>query len=159
WLRHLPTSDVMARQTRVMGAFDHMRQARKPVDLHRVAAIQALDTALGADRRQLVKQYVENVDGAPRVADRAWQVAQEMSQGFVSASQTALNRRRPEPSNPRWKPLLPHIFTRLLHYHGSDAKLRVFRHERWIPAKWTSLHQLYGHAAELGVARVPVSLP
>ena len=34
--------------------------------------------------------------------------------------------------------MLPLLFARLLHFHGTDAKLRVFRHERWIPAKWTN---------------------
>ena len=159
WLRHLPPLDVTARQHHVMGAFDSMRQSRRPMDLSRVAAIQALDTALGADRRQLTKQYVENIDAQPRNADRAWQAAQEMSQGFVYAYQTALECGLSDLSNPRWRPMIPHIFTRLLHYHGSDAKLRVFRHERWIPAKWTSVHQLYARAAELGVMRTPVALP
>jgi hypothetical protein len=55
--------------------------------------------------------------------------------------------------------VIPHLFARLLHYHGTDAKLRVFRHERWIPAKWTGLHQLFARASELGVHRVPVALP
>src|SRR5258705_423330 len=92
WLRHLPTLDVMARQHRVMGIFDEMRQSRRTIDFNRVAAIQFLDTALGADRRQMIKQYVENVDRAARVADRAWQAAQELSQGFVYAYQASLER-------------------------------------------------------------------
>ena len=152
WLRHLPTQDVIARQHHVMRAFDGMRQSRRPVDLNRVAAIQFLDTALGADRRQLIKQYVENIDRAARVADRAWQAAQELSQGFVYAYQTTLERALADGANPRWKSVIPQLFARLLHYHGTDAKLRVFRHERWIPAKWTGLHQLYARAPELGVA-------
>src|SRR5512147_230498 len=147
WLRHLPTLDVMAKQHHVMGVFDGMRQSRRPIDLNRVAAIQFLDTALGADRRQLIKQYVENIDRAARVADRAWQAAQELSQGFVYAYQASLERALAELANPRWKGVIPHLFARLLHYHGTDAKLRVFRHERWIPAKWTGLHQLYARAA------------
>jgi hypothetical protein len=159
WLRHLPTQDVIARQHHVMRVFDGMRQSSRPTDLNRVAAIQFLDTALGADRRQLVKQYVENIDRSTRVADRGWQAAQEMSQGFVYAYQTALERALAEGSNPRWKQLIPQVFARLLHYHGTDAKLRAFRHERWIPAKWTNLHQLYAKAIELGVARVAAALP
>ena len=55
--------------------------------------------------------------------------------------------------------MIPQVFARLLHYHGTDAKLRSFRHERWIPAKWTNLHQLYARAVELGVVRVAVALP
>jgi len=159
WLRHLPTLDVMARQHQVMGVFDGMRQSSRPLDLNRVAAIQFLDTALGADRRQLIKQYVESVDRATAIADRAWQAAQELSQGFVYAYQASLERALVELANPRWKAALPALFARVLHYHGTDAKLRMFRHERWIPAKWTGLHQLYARASELGVDRVAVSLP
>jgi cyclic-di-GMP-binding protein len=159
WLRHLPTQDVIARQHHVMRIFDGMRQSSRPMDLHRVAAIQFLDTALGADRRQLVKQYVENIDRSARVADRGWQAAQEMSQGFVYAYQTALEQALADTSNPRWKPMVPQVFARLLHYHGTDAKLRAFRHERWIPAKWTNLHQLYARATELGIVKTAVALP
>src|SRR5436190_21157835 len=159
WLRHLPTLDVMARQHRVMGIFDEMRQSRRPIDFNRIAAIQFLDTALGADRRQMIKQYVDSVDRAARIADRAWQAAQELSQGFVYAYQASLERALSDAGNPRWKAVMPQIFARLLHFHGTDAKLRVFRHERWIPAKWTGLHQLYARAAELGVNRVAVALP
>lgn len=159
WLRHLPTLDVMARQHRVMGIFDEMRQSRRTIDFNRIAAIQFLDTALGADRRQMIKQYVENVDRSARVADRAWQAVQELSQGFVYAYQTSLERALGDVANPRWKSVMPPLFARLLHYHGTDAKLRVFRHERWIPAKWTGLHQLYARASELGVDRVAVALP
>jgi len=159
WFRQLPAQDVIARQHHVMRAFDGMRQSRRPVDLSRIAAIQFLDTALGADRRQLLKQFVENIDRSARLADRAWQASQEMSQGFIYAYQTALESVLEDPGNPRWKPVIPQLFTRLLHFHGTDAKLRVFRHERWIPAKWLSLHQLYARAGELGVERVQVALP
>ena len=55
--------------------------------------------------------------------------------------------------------MIPQLFARLLHYHGTDAKLRAFRHERWIPRKWTNLHQLYARAIELGVARVAGRAP
>src|ERR1700704_6504310 len=99
WLRQLPTLDVIGRQQHVMRAFDGMRQARKGADPNRVAAVEFLDSALGADRRQLIKQYVD-----------------------------------------------------------TDAKLRVFRYERWIPAKWMELHKLYMRSTELGVERVLVAL-
>ena len=158
WLRQLPTLDVIGRQQHVMRAFDGMRQARKSTDLNRVAALEFLDSALGADRRQLIKQYVENIDGSARLADRIWQALQEMSQGFIFAYQTALEQALAQTENPRWKPVVPRLFSRLIHYYGTDAKLRVFRYERWIPAKWMELHQLYMRATELGVERVAVSL-
>src|SRR3954469_7570338 len=73
WLRQLPALDVIGRQQHVMRAFDAMRQPLKPVARARVQAIQFLDAALGADRRQLIKQYVENYDTGPKLAERIWQ--------------------------------------------------------------------------------------
>ena len=158
WLRQLPAQDVIGRQQHVMRAFDGMRQSRKPVDLARVQAIEFLDAALGADRRQLIKQYVENHDSAPKLAERIWQAIYELSQGFIYAYQTALEESLRQSGNARWKPLAPLLFARLVHYFGTDAKLRVFRYERWIPGKWMELHRVYMRASELGVDRIPAVL-
>lgn len=159
WLRHLPALDVIGRQQQVMQAFDAMRQSRKPIDLARVQAIELLDAALGADRRQLIKQYVENYDSGPKLAERIWQAIYDMSQGFIYAYQSALEEALRQGANARWKPLVPLLFARLVHYYGTDAKLRVFRFERWIPAKWMDLHRTYLRASELAVDRVTVVLP
>ena len=158
WLRQLPALDVIGRQQHVMRAFDAMRQSRKPVDLARVQAIEFLDAALGADRRQLIKQYVENYDSAPKLAERIWQAIYDLSQGFMYAYQTALEEALRQTGNARWKPLPPLLFGRLVHYYGTDAKLRVFRFERWIPAKWMELHRTYLRASELNLEKLPAVL-
>src|SRR4051794_21213849 len=146
----------MERQQHVMRAFQGMRQSHRPVDIARLNAIGFLDAALGADRRQLVKQYIENVESSRAVADRLWQALQELTQAFVYAYKAGLDAAL-EDGSPRWKPLVPMLFARLVHYHGTDAKLRVFRFERWIPAKWMELHQLYVKAVSLGIDRTPVT--
>jgi hypothetical protein len=158
WLRQLPALDVNGRQQHVMKAFDAMRQSRKPVDPVRLQAVQFLDAALGADRRQLIKQYVENAETGPKLAERLWQAIYELTQGFMLAYQGALEAALSQPANARWKPLVPFLFTRHTHYAGTDAKLRVFRYERWIPAKWADLHRSFLRATELGVERVPTAL-
>ena len=154
WLRQLPALDVIGRQQHVMRAFEDMRQSRKDFDLQRVAAVEYLDAALGADRRQLLKQYVENAEGASRLSERIWQASHEMAQGFSYAYQALLEQALAQPHHARWKPVLPLLFTRLIHFFGTDAKLRVFRFERWIPAKWRELHDLYIRAVDAGVDRV-----
>src|SRR3569833_1969973 len=158
WLRELPAQDVVGRQQSVMRAFDAMRQSRRPVATARAQAIQLLDAALGADRRQLIKQYVENVDSAPKLSERLWQTVFDLSQGFIYAYQSALEEALRQASNPRWKPQVPILFARLIHYYGTDAKLRVSRLERWIPGKWMDLHRTYLRATELGIERVPTAL-
>jgi cyclic-di-GMP-binding protein len=158
WLRNLPALDVIGRQQNVMRAFEAMRQSRKPVDIARVQAIEFLDAALGADRRQLTKQYVENFDASTKLGDRLWQAIYDLSQGFIYAYQSSLEEALQQAGNARWKPLVPVLFARLTHFYGTDAKLRVFRYERWIPAKWMELHRTYLRACELGVDRVPTVL-
>jgi hypothetical protein len=158
WLKQLPVLDVIGRQQHVMRAFEAMRQARRPIDHYRVDAISFLDSALGADRRQLVKQYAENHDSATKLAERILQAIFDLTQGFIYAYQTALEDGIAQKGNPRWKPMLPLLFARLLHYYGTEAKLRVFRFERWIPGKWMDLHRTYLRATELGVDRAPAVL-
>src|SRR5688572_9941149 len=158
WLKQLPAQDVIGRQQHVMRAFEAMRQSRRPVDPARMQAVEFLDSALGADRRQLIKQYVENYDTAPKLAERIWQATYDLTQGFLSSYQTGLEEAVTQGSNPRWKPMVPLLFARLLHYYGTDAKVRVFRFERWIPGKWMELHRTYLRATELSVDRVPALL-
>jgi cyclic-di-GMP-binding protein len=158
WLRALPAQDVIGRQQLVLGALDMARQTRRAIDPARVQAILFLDAALGADRRQLVKQYVENADSGTQLSQRIWQAAFDLSQGYVAAYQVALEQALLQSNNPRWKPLIPLLFARLIHYFGTDAKLRVFRYERWIPAKWVELHHVYMRASELGLDRIPTLL-
>jgi len=158
WLRQLPALDVIGRQQHVMNAFEVMRKSRRPVDPMRVQAIQFLDAALGTDRRQLIKQYVENAETGPKLADRLWQAIYELAQGFMVAYHGALEEALSQPNNARWKSLVPLLFTRHTHYAGTDAKLRVFRYERWIPAKWADMHRAFLRATELGVDRIATSV-
>jgi hypothetical protein len=158
WLRQLPALDVIGRQQHVVRALEASRKS-SPADLHRIGAIQFVDAALGADRRQLIKQYIENAETSPKLADRIWQALWEMSQAFMFAYQAALETALAGGPNTRWKSVLPLLFVRLVHFHGTDAKLRVFKYERWIPAKWMELHQIYLRSCELGLDRQSVALP
>lgn len=158
WLRRLPALDVLGRQQHVMQAFESMRHSRRSAEFSRVQAIEFLDAALGSDRRQLIKQYVENVDSNPKLAGRLWQAVYDLTQGFVGAYQTVLEDAVAQSANSRWKLAVPLLFTRLLHYFATDARLRVFRFERWIPAKWMEVHRTYLRACELGVERVASTL-
>jgi cyclic-di-GMP-binding protein len=158
WLRQLPSLDLVARQQLVLRAFDGMRRARRPVDLPRAQALQYVDAALGADRRQLFRQYVESLESAPKVSDRIWHASLDLAQAFTTAYQDVLESALSPTGYSRWKPHVPVLFARLIHYYGTDAKLRVCRHERWIPAKWLELHRAYMRAGELGVDRVATSL-
>jgi len=159
WLRQLPALDVIGRQQHVIRALDAVRKAQREIDLNRLAAIQFVDAALGSDRRQLIKQYIENAEASPKLADRIWQSLWEMSQAFMLAYQQTLEGAVSQNDNARWRSALPLLFIRLVHFHGTDAKLRVFKYERWIPAKWIELHQTYLRACEAKCDRQAMALP
>jgi len=158
WLREMPSLDIVARQQLVARALEGMRQSRRPVDFSRAHALQYLDAALGADRRQLFKQYVESLESKPKVSERLWQASLDLAQGFIAAYQHVLETALAPSSFGRWKAQVPILFARLVHYYGTDAKLRVCKHEHWIPAKWVELHRTYMRASELGVERVATAL-
>jgi hypothetical protein len=158
WLRDLPTLDIVARQQTILRALDALRQSRRTLDIARAQALQYTDAALGGDRRQLFKQYCESLENAPKIAERIWQASLDLTQGFIGAYQAVLEAALVPSAYPRWKSHVPTLFARLIHYYGTDAKLRVCRHERWIPAKWVDLHRAYLRASELGLERVPTSL-
>jgi len=158
WLRQLPSLDLVARQQLVLRAFDGMRQSTRTIDLSRAHALQYIDAALGADRRQLFKQYVDSLETTPKISDRIWQASLDLAQAFIVAYQRVLEEALAPSAYGRWKAHVPTLFARLVHFYGTDAKLRVCRHERWIPAKWVELHRAYMRATELGVDRVPTSL-
>ena len=158
WFRHLPTLDVIARQEHVIRAFETMRHTCATFDLDRIAAIEYLDAILEVDHRRLVQWYFENLPRAAQFADRCWQVANDVNRGFVSVYHAALEGALGHVRDRRWQPLIPLLIARLIHFHGIDTKLRLFRNERWIPAKWAQLHQLFMRAAELAVERVPTAL-
>src|ERR1700730_875911 len=159
WLRRLPALDVIGRQQQVIRALDDMRLSQRPFDVNRITAIEFVDAALGADRRQLIKQYIENAEGAPKLADRIWQALWEMSQSFKLVYQAALETAAPQAANVRWRVMLPLLFVRLVHFHGTDAKLRVLKYEHWIPAKWMELHHLFLRSCEMQCDRQPMALP
>ncbi len=155
WLADLPSLDIVARQQLVLRAFDAIRQSPRTFDVARVQALLHVDAALGGDRRKLFKQYVETLDSTPKVAERVWQASFDLAQAFIGAYQAAIETALVPSSYARWKPQVPVLFARLIHYYGTDAKLRVSRHEHWIPAKWVELHGAYLRATELGLERVP----
>ena len=136
WLRQLPALDVIGRQQHVMRAFDGMRQSRKPIDLHRVAGHRVsrrrarrrpppADQAIRRELRRRAQARRAHLAGDLRPVAGLHLRLPDGARGGAAGS-------RAMRAGSRCSPLL---FARLLHYYGTDAKLRVFRYERWIPGE------------------------
>jgi hypothetical protein len=159
WFRHLPALDVIGRQEHVIRAFARLRHARPAFDLDRIAAIVFLDGALAVDQRRLFKWYFENLSGSAKLADRFRQAALDVSHGFIFAYHTGLEAAFARHDDRRWKACLPRLTARLIHFHGVDNLLRLFRSDPAIPAKWAQLHALFLRACDLRFERAVPALP
>lgn len=159
WFRHLPALDVIGRQEHVINALTGLRHAHPAFDLERIAAIVFLDGALAVDRRRLSKWYFENLSGSAKLADRFRQAALDVSHGFIFAYHTGLQAASARHDDRRWNACLPRVTSRLIHFHGADNLLRLFRGDRAIPAKWKQLHALFLRACDLRFERRSPALP
>lgn len=154
WLRSLPVRDDAIRQRNVVAALHDV--ARLPGNLDRdcIAAIEFVDAAVEEDRRRQVAQYVANVERSAAIALCIWQAMRDTNEAFVAAYRTALQTALTRHRSSSYQCLIPELVVRLLHCYGVDAKLRGFRYQRLIPAKWKEIHELYRVAVKHGVDRV-----
>ncbi len=159
WFRTLPPVDGIGRQQTVMRAITDACAVDANLTFDRMAAIEHLDAELAADRGRLITQYVEHAQGSAAAANRIWQAAYDLCQGFIVAYQALYEHALGRAQEPRWREAIPRLLARLIHFYGTDAKLRVLKSEPWIPAKWMELHRLYQRALELAIARVPLAGP
>jgi len=157
WFRQLPTTDAIGRQSRVIEALDELCGSGQPLTIDHVASIAFIDGELGADRGQLLAQYVDSRNGSGAVAGRIWQAVHKITAAFIVAYEKLLDAALENPTDARWSKEIPWLVARLVHYYGTDAKLRAIKGERWIPAAWGNLHGMYRRAVELGIERAPVA--
>jgi hypothetical protein len=62
------------------------------------------------------------------------------------------------PQSARWQELMPELICRQVVHLALDARVRLFRYEQWIPAKWAELHSLMSLACSQQVERRLVTL-
>jgi hypothetical protein len=159
WLRGLPALDVTGRQEQVIGVFSRIREAGKGFGIDRVAALLAIDQALAADHRRLLTWHLENLARSPTLADRFWQMARDRNQCFTDAYHRALAAALGNLPDRPWKAVLPRLAARLIHLHGIDLLLNLFRGDAASAAMWTDLHGLFLRSVELGIERRSTELP
>ena len=154
WFRQLPTADAIGRQLHVIRALGALS---RPLEFEIVAPVAFLDAELGADRGQLIAQYIDAADVSGGVAERIWHAAYDLCGAFITAYAKLLDQALANRADARWRRETPRLAARLLHYYGTDAKLRALKGERWIPAKWMEVHRRYRRAIELGIERAPIA--
>jgi hypothetical protein len=158
WLALLPANDPLAAQRIIVPEIHRLtaRTARRTPSV--LEAVFAADRHTTAIVSSLTAQYVQHCERSPKLEQQLWQALAALAQTF-EACYAAFAREisDPIPRN-KWVALLPELLARQIVHLARDAKLTLYRCERWSPAKWTALFAPFSRACSLRFEREPVRL-
>ena len=158
WLATLPGADTLAVHSNVI---DELERATGPAahrTPQRLRAVFHVDAQTGAQRRALIGQYIEHASRSSKIENQLWTALFGLTQGFLQTYQSFAREIVERPQSGRWQELMPELICRQLVHLALDARVRLFRYEQWIPAKWAELHGLMSLACSQQVERQLVSL-
>ena len=158
WLATLPGADSLAVHTEVINALDRVADVPAALTLNRMRAVFLVDAQTGAQRRALVGQYVEHASRSSRIENQLWTALFRLTQSFLSVYQALAREIVERPQSARWQELMPELLCRQIVHLALDARVRLFRYEQWIPAKWAELHALMTLACSRQCERQIVTL-
>jgi hypothetical protein len=158
WLASFPASDPLAVHAALLvelGALTERDARRTPA---RLEAVFYLDVQTEGLRKSLTTQYLEHGNRSSRVESQLWQALFDLTQGFLLCYQAFDREISQHPQNNRWQLLQPQLIARQIIHQGLDAKIRLYRYEQWIPARWVDLHTLFQTACTAQIERAPVAV-
>jgi hypothetical protein len=158
WLSTFPANDPLAAHSAILtelGALSERNAHRAP---SRLEAVFRLDVQSEALRRTLTSQYHEHGTRSSRVESQLWQAMFDLTQGFLLCYQAFAREVSDHAQSNRWRALLPELIARQIIHHGLDAKIRLYRYEQWIPARWSELHSLFQIACSIELERQPIAV-
>src|SRR5664279_2043531 len=157
WLESFPANDPLGPHGAILvelGALTERNAARTPA---RLEAVFHLDVKAGALRKVLTSQYHEHGTRSSRIENQLWQALFDLTQGFLLCYQAFAREAEEHTQSNKWRSLLPELIARQIMHQGQDAKIRLYRYEQWIPARWNDLHALFQTACSAQIERQPVA--
>ena len=158
WVSSLPANDPLGAQRAIVPELHKLtvRTARRTPSV--LEAVFLVDNHANGIVRNLTAQYVEHAERSPKLEEQLWQALNALAQAF-EACYAAFAREisDPVPRN-KWVAMLPGLIARQILHLRRDAKLKLYRCERWSPAKWTALYGPFSRACSLRIEREPVRL-
>ena len=158
WLASMPANDPLAAQRAIVEEVHKLsaRTARRTPSV--LEAVFVTDQRADAIVRNLTSQYVEHCQRSPKLEEQLWDALNSLAQAFEGCyAAFAREISDPVPRN-KWLALLPELLARQIVHLSRDAKLRLYRCERWSPTKWTELFGPFSRACSLRIEREPVRL-
>jgi hypothetical protein len=158
WLSTLPGADALGVHTHLITELDRVAGASSARTPQRLRALFHIDAETAGQRRALLEQYVEHASRSSRIENQLWTALFGATQGFLTAYQAFAREVDDHAHSGRWKGLVPELVCRQIVHLALDARVRLFRYEQWIPAKWAELHGLMSLACSQQIERQVVSL-
>ena len=158
WLSTLPGGDTLAAHSDVVAQLERVAghaATRTPSGLQ---AVFHVDAQTSGQRSALISQYVEHASRSSRIENQLWTALFGLTQSFLLTYQAFAREIAERPQNARWQALLPELVCRQIVHLALDIRVRLFRHEQWIPAKWTELHALMTLACSRQIERQMIAL-
>jgi len=157
WLTGFPANDPLAMHAAILGELGRLTERDAKRTPARLEAVFHVDAHTDALRKMLTAQYLEHGNRSTRVESQLWQALFDLAQGLLLCYQAFAREVTDHAQSNKWQSLLPELIARQIIHQGLDAKVRLFRYEQWIPAKWSDLHALFQMACSTQIERQPVA--
>ncbi len=158
WIASFPENDPLAIQQGILAELGRVsdRTARRtPSGL---AAVFRVDAQANGLRKALTTQYIEHVGRASAAESQFWQALFDLTQAFLTCYGAFARDIAGSPQNTKSQALLPELVARQIIHLGLDAKIRLYRFEQWIPAKWVELHAIFTAACSQQIERRQIAV-
>jgi hypothetical protein len=158
WLATFPANDPLALHREVLGELGRLTDRNARLTAPRLEAVFHLDTRTSELRKSLTAQYIEHANRSSRIENQLWSSLFDLTQAFLLAYQAFAREVTHRAPTGRWEALLPQLIARQIIHLALDARIRLFRCEQWIPAKWAELHGLFSLACSRKLERQSILL-
>jgi hypothetical protein len=158
WLASFPANDPLAAHGQLLtelGKFAERHARRTP---SRLEAVFYADTCAQSLRKTLAAQYVEHATRSSKIENQLWAALFDLTQAFLVCYGAFTHEVSAHAQSSKWQAMLPELVARQIMHLALDAKIRLYRYEQWIPAKWAELHGLFALACSRQIERAQLAL-
>ena len=156
WLASFPLSDPLAIHGEVLTELGRVAEPTARRSPQRLEAVFYADAQCNGLRRALTAQYIEHATRSSKIEHQLWSALFDLTQAFLVAYYAFSREVSLHAQSAKWQQQLPELLCRQIVHMGLDAKIRLYRYEQWIPAKWAELHGLFSLALSRQMERQPI---
>ena len=153
WLASFPVANPLALHTEVIAELGRMAEPTAKRTPQRLEAVFHVDTQCASLRKTLTVQYIEHSSRSSKIEHQLWSALFDLTQAFLVTYNTFAHEVSHHLQSAKWQQLLPELVGRQITHLGLDAKIRLYRYEQWIPAKWSELHAHFTLACSRQIER------